>query len=251
MIDRGEPRLYSDLVWLWPLVSPPESYPEEVATFLTRFRRHGVADGARVLHLGSGGGSIDVHLKQTYDVTGIDLSAAMVEHARRLNPEVAYHVGDIRSHRLGAVFDAVLVHDAIAYMTSTDELEAVYRTAAAHLRPGGVMVALPEELRSRLTPSANEIETVELDDRTVTIIQLNHDPDPSDHTYQYIFIYVVHEGEEMRVEIDRHVHGVFDLEEFVAAIEAAGFEATVDPWELTDWPPDVEPMPLITAVLRG
>ncbi|MGH7443702.1 MAG: class I SAM-dependent methyltransferase, partial [Longimicrobiales bacterium] len=105
----GVPRLYSDLAWLWPLVSPPESYPEEVATFVTRFRRHGVADGARVLHLGSGGGSIDFHLKQKYDVTGIDLSDVMVKHACRLNPEVEYHVGDIRTHRLDALFDAVLV----------------------------------------------------------------------------------------------------------------------------------------------
>ena len=58
------PRLYTDLASLWPLVSPPEDYPEEVESFRERFQRHGVPDGAAVLHLGSGGGSIDYHLKR-------------------------------------------------------------------------------------------------------------------------------------------------------------------------------------------
>lgn len=245
------PRLYGDLVSLWPLVSPPENYPEEVATFRARFRRHGVGDGARVLHLGSGGGSIDFNLKQFYRVTGIDVSEGMVAHARRINPDVEYHVGDIRTHRLARTFDAVLVHDAIAYMTSVDELEAVYRTAAAHLAPGGVMVALPEELPARVAKPHSEAETIVAAGRAVTIVQAVYDADPQDHRFENTFVFLVHEGDDLRVEVDRHANGVFAIDEFVAAIEAAGFEATVDDWELSDWEPGVEPLPLITAVLRG
>lgn len=244
------PRLYSDLVALWPLVSPPESYPEEVETFRTRFRRHGVSDGARVLHLGCGGGSIDYHLKRFYQVTGVDISEGMLAHARRLNPEVRYHIGDIRTHRLDEVFDAVLVHDAISYMTSEEELAAVYRTAAAHLHVGGVMVALPEELRSRVAQNRSHVETHTDGDRTVTIIELDHDPDPSDHSFENVFVFLIREGADLHVEVDRHINGVFELDEFVAAIEAAGFDASVDPWELSDWEPDEVPMPLITAVRR-
>lgn len=244
-------RLYGDLVDLWPLVSRPEDYVEEVGTFLRRLRRHGVQDGARLLHLGSGAGSIDYHLKRSYRVTGVDSSEAMVARARRLNPEVDYRTGDMRTVRLGETFDAVLVHDAISYMTSREELAAAYATAAAHLQPGAVMIALPEELRERAAVDRSDVETHVDGERTVTVIELHHDPDPDDNTCEMILLFVIREGDDVRVELDRHVCGAFDIEDFVTAIEGAGFDAVVEPWELSDWKPDEVPLPLITAVRRG
>lgn len=229
-------------------MSPPESYVEEVATFRTRFLRHGVQDGARLLHLGSGGGSIDYHLKQWYDVTGMDLSPAMVAHASRLNPEVRYHVGDMRTLRLAERFDGVLVHDAISYMTTLDDLVAVYRNAAAHLPIGGVMVALPEEIPERVAQARADVETHIDAHRRVTILELDHDPDPTDHTFENLFVFLIWEDGDLRVEVDRHINGVFALDEFVGAMEAAGFDASVEEWELSDWEEDEVPLPLITAV---
>jgi SAM-dependent methyltransferase len=241
--------LYGELAELWPFVSPPENYVEEVRTFRDRFRRHGVGDGARILHLGSGGGSIDFHFKHTYTVTGVDISPAMIAYAARLNPEVEYVEGDIRTVRLGRLFDAVLVHDAISYMTTIEELEMVYRTAAAHLEVGGVMVALPEELRTRMAPDEAEVETTELDGRVVTVIETDYDADPKDHEFETVFIFLIREHGELRVELDRHKVGVFDLQEFLDAMVRAGFEARAEPWELSDWTPGRE-MPLITAIRR-
>jgi SAM-dependent methyltransferase len=245
----GEARLYGELSELWRYVSPPENYVEEVATFVTRFRRHGVPDGGRVLHLGSGGGSIDYHLKQTYAVTGVDISPEMLAYARRINPEVAYLEGDIRTVRLGETFDAVLLHDAISYMTSIEELEMAYRTASAHLEVGGVMVTLPEELRTRLANNAPEVSTESDGRKTVTMIEVVHDEDPSDHQFENTFVFLIREASDLRVEVDRHINGVFELEEFTGAMQSAGFETFVEDWELSDWTPGQE-MPLITAIRR-
>jgi SAM-dependent methyltransferase len=241
--------MYGELSELWPFVSPPESYVEEVATFRTRFRRHGVADGARVLHLGSGGGSIDYHLKQTYKVTGVDISPAMIAYARRINPEVEYIEGDIRTVRLGRAFDAVLVHDAISYMTSVEELEMVYATAAAHLGVGGVMVALPEEIPARVIPDEPDAETRSVGDRVVTLISVDYDENPADHRFETVYIFLIREGGQLRVEVDRHAHGVFQLQEFLGAMSRSGFEPEAERWELSDWKPGQE-MPLVTAVRR-
>ena len=52
-----EARLYGDLAWVWPFLSPPEEYDEEAATYIAQFRRYGVQDGGRILHLGSGAGA--------------------------------------------------------------------------------------------------------------------------------------------------------------------------------------------------
>jgi SAM-dependent methyltransferase len=242
-------RFYDDLAWLWPLVSPAEDYAEEAATFRARFARHGVVDGGNILHLGCGGGSLDFQLKQHYRVTGIDLSEAMLAQARRINPDVAYHVGDMRTARLGRMFDAVLVHDAIAYMTSRAELDSVYATAAAHLRPGGVLIALPEEIRERAAPPP-AIDRYADGERAVWMAEISHDTDPADNVCEQIYVFVIRDADGVRAEVDRHVTGVFELQDFVDAIEAAGFAAVVEPWELS-WPPDEVPLPLITAVLRG
>jgi SAM-dependent methyltransferase len=245
---HAAPLLYNELVSLWPFVSPPSSYVEEVETFRTRFRAHGVPDGANVLHLGSGGGSIDFHLKKYYRVTGIDLSQAMLSHAREINPDVHYMHGDIRSVRIRHKFDAVLLHDAISYMTTIADLEAAYRTAAFHLEPGGVLVTLPEELRSRLIPDRVDAETSSDERRVVTVIQTNYDPDPGDHSFENIFVFLIREDGDLRVEVDRHINGVFELEEFLDAMRAAGFSPVAEKWELTDWPEGQEEMPLVTAV---
>jgi SAM-dependent methyltransferase len=247
---RPAPRLYGDLASLWVLFSPPEEYAEEVETFRARFRRHGVPEGGTVLHLGSGGGSVDWHLKQSYRLTGVDISEEMIAQARRLNPEVEYVRGDIRDVRLGRAFDAILVHDAISYMTSVDELRAVYRTAAAHLGPDGVMIALPEELKTRLPSLEATAETRVVGSTILTVLETHYDPNPLDHSFENVYVFLIREGDELRVEVDRHVVGAFELDEFLEAMRAAGFSPTVERWELSEWG-DAPELPLITAVRAG
>jgi|SRR5688572_7796327 len=243
------PRLYHELAAIWPLFSPAEHYEEEVQTFRARLHRHNIPDGACILHLGSGGGSIDYNLKQHYRVTGVDVSADMIAQARRINPELEYLQGDIRDIRLNQTFDAVLLHDAISYMTSIEELEQAYRTAAAHLKVGGLMITLPEELRERLAKPDTSAETFRRGDTVLSVMETSFDENPDDHVFEQVYVFVIREGGELRVEIDRHTNGVFELSEFVSAIERAGFEAQVEKWELSDWDGDPE-LPLITALKK-
>jgi hypothetical protein len=46
--------------------------------------------------------------------------------------------------RLKRTFDAVLVHDAITYMLTEDDLRATFATARAHLQRGGIFVSAPD-----------------------------------------------------------------------------------------------------------
>lgn len=245
----AQPRLYTDLAWVWPFVSPPEDYVEEAATFRTRFARHGVADGASILHLGCGGGSIDWHLKAHYQVTGVDLSPAMLEHARALNPEVRYLTGDVRDVRLQRTFDAVLLHDAVAYMTTLADLHAAYATAAAHLEPGGVVVTLPEEVRQRFRQHRVQDSTYSRDGCTVTTVHVDFDPDPADTWFEQTFVFLIREpGKALQIEVDTHRCGLWDLETMLSALRDVGFEPRVEPWELSDEVAPGEEYLLITAV---
>src|SRR6478672_3536282 len=130
----SSPKLYDELSWLWPILSPPSDFTAEAALIMDQFQHAGVPDGGTILHLGCGAGSIDWHLKQRYHVTGVDPSEGMLDQARAYNPEVEYAIGDLQTAYLGRMFDGVLVHDAIAYMTTPESLRQAYGTAALHLR---------------------------------------------------------------------------------------------------------------------
>lgn len=58
-------------------------------------------------------------------LTLVDRSPEMLAVSFALNPECEHVVGDMRDMRLGRVFDCVLIHDAICYLTTEAELRAI------------------------------------------------------------------------------------------------------------------------------
>ena len=74
-----------------------------------------------LLELGAGAGNNAFYMKRRFRCTLADLSPEMSALSRAQNPECAHVLGDMRTLRLGATFDAVFVHDAVNYITSEDE----------------------------------------------------------------------------------------------------------------------------------
>ena len=125
-------RLYRDLADWYPLLTPVDDYAEEAALYRRLFEAHCRRPPRTLLDLGSGGGHNAAYLKETLACTLVDLEPAMLALSRRLNPECEHIQGDMRSVRLGRVFDCVLVHDAVSYMTSrTDLADAIVPAATS------------------------------------------------------------------------------------------------------------------------
>ncbi|MGC1190894.1 MAG: class I SAM-dependent methyltransferase, partial [Candidatus Binatus sp.] len=131
-------KLYDELAEWWPLFSAPENYAEEAAFFARALADSGKPAPRTVLELGSGGGNNAFYFKSKFEMTLVDLSPQMLAVSRKLNPECDHREGDMRTMNLGRTFDAVFVHDAIAYMTSAADLSAAIRTAYRHCRVGGI-----------------------------------------------------------------------------------------------------------------
>src|SRR6266487_5485967 len=123
----GGYRLYHELAQWWTLISPPGQYADDAAAVAAVL---GSADIAvrEVLDLGSGGGHVAAHIKDRFDLTLVDISADMLAVSRRLNPECRHLRGDMRTARLPRAFDAVLVHDAVDYITGRRDLARVIET---------------------------------------------------------------------------------------------------------------------------
>ena len=104
-----------------------------------------------LLELGSGAGNTASHFKRHVQVTLVDLSPRMLALSRRLNPECEHLTGDMRSVRLGRTFDAVFIQDAIAHLTTENELRQALRTAYVHCKPGGVALLAPDFVQDTFT----------------------------------------------------------------------------------------------------
>src|SRR5258707_7596207 len=145
-----EYRLYRDLADWWPLISPPREYAEEAAYLSAVLSSTAAVPVHEVLDLGSGGGHVAMHLKDRFTLTLVDISDDMLAVSRRLNPECRHLRGDMRTIRLAPTFDAVLVHDAIDYVTTQDDLARVIATAFYHCPPGRDGLVVPDYVNERL-----------------------------------------------------------------------------------------------------
>jgi SAM-dependent methyltransferase len=103
---------------------------------------------SRILELGCGTGAHAEHLARLgFHVHGVDSSARMVEGAlgrrARASSEVrarlSFAAGDVRNVRTGDSYDAVIsLFHVMSYQLTNSDIDASFRTAAAHLDSGGV-----------------------------------------------------------------------------------------------------------------
>lgn len=228
---RPLPRLYTELAPYWQLVSAPEDYANEAHFWRNALRKRLGPGRHEVLELGVGGGNNLSHLAGDFAFTAVDASPAMLAEARRLNPEVTFHVGDMRTVRLERTFDAVLIHDAISYMQTEQDLRATFATARAHLRPGGVLITAPDWIRETFRPPYASAHTKVFDGVEFSSFDCTFDPDPQDTTYESLMWYVIRQpGEPPRIEHDHHRFGLFPLATWQALIGEAGFRFERDPY---------------------
>jgi len=229
------PKLYGELASWFHLLSSPADYAEEAD-----FGRSLLAEPARtipatLLELGSGGGNNASHLKAHFKMTLVDISDGMLDLSRSLNPECEHIQGDMKSLRLGRVFDAVFIHDAIMYMTTLGDLSRALETARCHCKPGGVALFMPDVIQETfvsLTTHGGHDSTTG-DRRSIRYIEWTFDPDPSDSTYSVDFAYLLREGRgPVRVVHDTHVFGIFPRDTWLRLLKDTRFEGRCvpDPW---------------------
>ena len=216
-------KLYCTYAEWWPLLSAPEEYEEEAGVYTHLLKEHCIVPPKCLLELGSGGGNNAAFMKQSFHITCVDKSPAMLAVGRALNPECEHVEGDMRTIRLDTTYDAVFIHDAIAYMTTLDDLLQAMTTAFVHCRPGGAALFVPDYTKETFR-SATYHGGHDHDARSLRYLQWDHNPDAGDSSYRIDFAYLLRRNEQVEIVHDVHHCGLFSLEEWYRTIEAAGFE---------------------------
>jgi SAM-dependent methyltransferase len=223
--------MYTSLASWWPVLSSPEDYAEEAAFYRKLLVSSCRVRPRTVLELGSGGGNNASHLKRHFQMTLVDLAPGMLAVSRRLNPECEHIQGDMRRVRLGRLFDAVFVHDAITYMATEADLRAAIETAFVHCKPGGAAVFDPDAVRETFRPETKH-GGHDREGRSMRYLQWSWDPDPKDTTTLTDFAYLLRDAKGgTRLAYDRHLCGLFPRAVWLRLIREAGFRPRVFPFE--------------------
>jgi len=154
----------------------------------------------------------------------------MLAVSRALNPECEHIRGDMRDVRLGRLFDAVFIHDAIAYMRTEKELSSTMETAFLHCRPGGGALVCPDYTREAFRP-ATKHGGHDAAGHGLRYLEWTRDPDPWDNTYVSDMVYLLHEEDRVRCVYDRHVCGLFSRQNWLRLMTGGGFRTRAAPFQ--------------------
>ena len=165
------------------------------------------------------------HLLRGGSTAHSPISRGMLELSRTINPELEHVQGDMRTLRLGRTFDAVFVHDAVAYMTIEADLQAAIETAAAHACSSGVVLFVSDTVREIFEPGTRHGGHDGADERALRYLEWTTDQDPNDTTYDGDFVILLREsGRPLRVERDHHSCGLFPRDTWLRLLRDAGLE---------------------------
>lgn len=95
-----------------------------------------------VLDAGCGTGRVAIELaRHGIEVAGVDLDASMLASARQLAPDIPWHHSDLAGLDLGVAFDVVVMAGNVPLFTEPGTEPDLVAGVAAHVRPGGRLVA--------------------------------------------------------------------------------------------------------------
>ncbi|WP_406116305.1 class I SAM-dependent DNA methyltransferase [Streptomyces sp. NBC_01014] len=143
---------YEPLAHFYDLFTRHDDYPRWCALLDDLLHRHRVP-GKRLLDVACGTGRSTAAFRDLhYEVSGVDLSAAMIAEARSkaANRGISFQQGDMRDlPGTGPGHDVVLcMDDAVNNLLDDAGLSSAFASAARALRPGGLLVFDVNTLRT-------------------------------------------------------------------------------------------------------
>lgn len=220
-------RAYEAMAPVYDAFTAHHDYQAWLADFLAVLKRHGL-QGRRLLDVGCGTGkSFMPLLSDGWDVTGCDVSPAMVELARKKAGDSAHlAVADMRELPRFGEFDLVwALDDAINYLLGGEELERALVGMRGNLAPTGLLLFDVNTLLTYRTFFA-ETEILERDGwRLVWTGLATDDVAPGslcESTLESVPLEAAADGAKASTMGHRQRH--FPEAEVLAALERAGLE---------------------------
>lgn len=190
------------------------------ADLLTELVRELCPEAQSLLDVACGTGHHLRHLRRHFeDVAGVDISTEMLRRAREQLADVPLELGDMRSFQFGRSFDVVTcLFSSIGYLLSAEDLALAAGNMAGHLRPGGVLVVEPwlhpdQWQLGHLVAEATKGDGIAVSRVSVSGLE--------GHVSRFDLYWTIASEEGVDQFIETHRMGLYSIEEYVRAFEAA------------------------------
>ena len=225
-MNRREDAMYGRLAHFYDTIHAAKDYAAESAQ-LHAVIQQSCPGAASLLDVACGTGEHLARLQAYYRVAGVDLSQDMLAVARKRNPDVPLHQGDLVDFAVGQRFDVVVcLGSAIGYTKTVEKLNQAVANMARHVRPGGVLAIYSWILPEAWRPGTIHADFV--DEPNLKIARMNVS-ETLDRVSVMDFHFLVGTPEGVEHFVDRHELGLFAHEEYVAACLQAGLSMVQAP----------------------
>ena len=207
-----------------------KDYRAEASRLNLLIRRHKRSKGRRLLDVACGTGRHARELARHYQVEGLDADRKLLAIARRANPLLTFHVGDMLNFRLGGKFDVITcLFSSIGYVRTEPRLRATVKRMAGHLVPGGVLIIEPWFSTHPRTGPVRIISATECSDSVVRMSRLRRRGGLSVIEFHYLI------GTPAGIQhaSEQHVLGLFAHAAYKRAFREAGLPVIHDRSGLT------------------
>jgi SAM-dependent methyltransferase len=178
-------------------------------------------DARSLLDVACGTGGHLVHLRQWYEVVGLDIDPGMLAEAQRRLPDETFIEGDMRSFDVGRTFDAVVcLFSSIGYMPSEDDLARAVSTMISHLRPGGVFV-MDGWIRPDAWADDEPIHVHHASDATVTVTRMSRSHRQGNASFLDMH-HLIGSSEGIEHAVDVHEMTLFESRHYEESLRGAG-----------------------------
>jgi SAM-dependent methyltransferase len=221
----NEVKLYNELAWTWEILVSEEEYIPEARFIQKTVKKHKKTSGNQVLDVGCGAGHHDLFLKHEYQIVGVDAGDKMLDLARKRNPQLDYHKGDMREFQLNRKFDVVMAMDMLMYNRSYADLEVTLRNFSEHLKTGGVLMFYVENIKEKFEQNKTRFKRHKKGDIDIVLVENDYDPDPSDTEFECHLIFLIRKEGKLEIEVDRHSMGLFELRKILRILKNLKFKS--------------------------
>ncbi len=203
-----------------------KDYAAEAARLEALVRQYKQSDGNSLLDVACGTGCHIAHLREKFQVEGLDYSEEMLAEARAKYPDIAFHHADMAEFDLGRTFDVITcLFSAIGYAQSLPRLFQTANAFARHLRPGGVALAEPWFGPGILDPGSVHASFVDEPELKIARMNLTR----LEGRLSFLdFHYMVGTPAGIENFCETHVMGIFTDDEYRQAFEQAGLQVVHD-----------------------
>jgi SAM-dependent methyltransferase len=197
-----------------------------LGNLLPELERHGL-QGNRLLDVGCGTGkSFIPMLERGWEVTGCDISAAMIElAAAKVGDTADLSVADMRDLPRFGEFDLVwCLDDAVNYLLSDEELERALSGMRRNLGPGGLLMFDVNAIQAYRTFFAEEVVIEREGWQLVWKGRSSPDAEPGSISEASFEVQPLEGEDSPRIAPEMHRQRHFPEAEVLATFEAVGLE---------------------------